>query len=415
MSVTNPLALFGLLLLPLIVLLYMWRARHQRQIVSSTWLWVEVQARFSHQPRRRLPLREPLLLLQLLAALALTLLLAGPALSRPVRVHRIIVLDGSMTMAATDVRPSRWTGALQRVRALLDDRASDTTISVILAGAQARLLGEAPGAADLTRILQALPPPSGSADLAGAAALVRGLAAGGTGAPQVLFLAGAQTAALPLSGIPVHTERLGGALDDQGISGLTVRCAPGNSGCQAFAHVSNMAPSARDDTVAVWADGRLLGRQALRLPANDSLDIDFAVPDGTRVLRAALQRHDALANDDTAWTIVPAPAPLSALLVSDSPGQMLAALQAVPGLSVQVVGTVSYQDSDAAGKDLLVMDGYSEDILPSNPLLLLNPPTDSSLFGMQVTSSSTFLPITQVDTADPLVARAGLLSPGDQR
>ncbi|MGH2408875.1 MAG: BatA domain-containing protein, partial [Chloroflexota bacterium] len=77
-SFSEPRALFGLIVLPILILFYMWRAQHSRQVVSSTWLWQEVMARFSHRPTRRLPLRDPLLLLQLLAALLLVLFLAGP-------------------------------------------------------------------------------------------------------------------------------------------------------------------------------------------------------------------------------------------------------------------------------------------------------------------------------------------------
>lgn len=402
MSLAHPAALAGLILLPLIAALYMWRAQHQRQVVASTWLWVEVQARFSHRPTRRLPLREPLLILQLLAALGLTLLLAGPTFSRPVRVHEIIVLDGSMTMAATDVRPSRWDAALARARSLLSDRSSDTTISLILAGPRARLLGDAPGALDSTRILDHLPPPTGTADVAGAAALAAGLAAGEGGAPRVIFLAGAQTPALPLTTMPVQTQRIGGTLDDQGISSLSIRCATSDAGCQAFARIDNTSAAARDDTLAVWADGRSLGQQELHIPAAGALDLNFAVPDGARVVRATLLRHDALAGDDTAWALTPAPPPTAVLLVSDAPGQMLAALRAVPGVSVQVVDTASYQDSQAAGKDLVVMDGLTPDILPSEPVLLLNPPSDTTLFNVRPGVAP--LPITQIDESDPVVS-----------
>jgi len=52
----------------------------------------------------------------------LTALLAGPALVRPARVHRIVVLDGSAAMAATDVGPSRYVAVIRRARALLDGR-----------------------------------------------------------------------------------------------------------------------------------------------------------------------------------------------------------------------------------------------------------------------------------------------------
>lgn len=402
MSLTHPAALLGLLLLPLIIALYMWRAQHQRQIVSSTWLWSEVQARFSHQPARRRPLRDPLLILQLLAALALTLLLAGPAFGQPVRTHQIVVLDGSISMAATDVAPSRWDAARARVRALLAHRSSGTVLSLILAGPRARLLGEAPGDVDLARIVDRLPPPSGVADLTGAAALAQGLATSGAGPASVLFLAGAQTPVLPLSALPVRTQRIGGALDDQGIDALSTRCVTGDADCQAFARVFNLARAARATTIGVWADGRLLGQQAIRVPAGGALDLDFAVPSGARTVRASLTGHDALAGDDTAWALTPTPPPTAVLLVSDAPGQMQAALQAIPGVQLQVVGTGGYQDSLAAGKDLLVMDGVAPDFLPSVPTLLLNPPSDTSLFTIK--SGSATLPITQIDARDPIVA-----------
>jgi hypothetical protein len=81
---------------------------------------------------------------------------------------------------------------------------------------------------------------------------------------------------------------------------------------------------------------------------------------------------------------------------------MQAALQAIPGVTVQVVGTSSYQDSEAAGKDLVVLDGLAPDILPPEPVLLLNPPTDTTLFSVR--AGVVPLPITQVDESDPVVS-----------
>ena len=402
MSFAHPDALLGLLLVPLLLVFYMWRAQHQRRVVSSTWLWQEALARFTHHPTRRLPLREPLLLLQILATLVLTALLAGPTLGRPARMHRIVVLDSSMAMAAADVSPSRFVAATRRARALLDGRGDDQTISLVLAGPQARLLGHAPGGTDLGAALDRLPVPGGPADLAGAATLVRGLAAaGGQGAPEVTFLASAQTPALALVGLPVRIERFGGALDDQRIDHFSVRCAVDGSSCQAFARVSNTAPRSVADTFSVAADGRVLGRQILQLAAGGSLELDFAVPAGARALEATLLRPDALAADNAAWAIVPVAPPLHAVLASDAPGLILRALRGVPGLSVQVVATSQFQDSVAAGLDLAILDGIAPD-LPPAPTLFLNPPVDNTLLSLQARSAT--LSVAQTDPTDPLLA-----------
>jgi hypothetical protein len=402
MTFTAPAALIGLLLLPAIVLMHLRRARHRQQVVSSIWLWEDIPVQAKHRLVRQLPLHNLLLPLQLLAALVLALLLAGPTWNTSIALHRIVVLDGSLPMVATDVQPSRWSEALHQVQLLLDRRAATETISVILAGPEARLLGTAPTDAGLARAISTLPPPSGTADLAGAAALVQGLAAAiPSGAVRVLFLASAQTGALSVPGLPLRTMRVGGALDNQSISTLAVRCLPSDA-CQAFARVRSTANVPRTVSIAVWADRTSLGQEMLRIPPRGSLDLVFAVPPGTRVMRATLLGHDALAADNTAWALVPVPWPRRVLLVSDSPGQLLPALNAIPGVQVQVVPTASYEDAQAIGKELVVMDGMAPEFLPPNPVMLVHPPADSPL--LQTLKPSVFLPITYVDPQDPVTA-----------
>jgi hypothetical protein len=381
----------------------MWRAQHQRQVVSSTWLWAEALARFSHQPTRRLPLRDPLLLLQLLAVLVLTALFAGPRISQPAHVHQIVVLDGSVAMAATDVSPSRFAVATQRVRSMIDKQGPDDTLSVILAGPHARLVGETGGDASLTAALGRLGPPMGVADLAGAVALAQGIAAApGEGMPRVTFIAAPETPNLPLAGLTVAVSRIGNAaLDDQSIATLTTRCQANGISCQAFARVRNTASSPRSDDLEVLADGQSIGRQTLRLPARGSLDLAFSVPRNARSLQVTLLGRDAVPSDNSAWAVVPAPPHLHALFVSDTPGQLLRALRAVPGLSVQLVSSARAQVANFDGIDLLIMDGVSPDNIPPIPLLLIDPPASTSF--VNVRASNVFLPADHIDVADPLV------------
>ncbi|MGH2348066.1 MAG: BatA domain-containing protein, partial [bacterium] len=105
MTFENPAGLWLLALLPVIVVLYMLRARRQDLEVSSTLLWQRARTDLAAQrPVRRLD-RSVLLLLQLLAVA-----LAAAALSRPQLPlagggrGTVIVLDTSASMQATDVR-----------------------------------------------------------------------------------------------------------------------------------------------------------------------------------------------------------------------------------------------------------------------------------------------------------------------
>jgi hypothetical protein len=200
----------------------------------------------------------------------------------------------------------------------------------------------------------------------------------------------------------VETVRFGGSLDDQSVAALTVRCPPNGDPCQAFARVRNTAPAPRTADLAVWADGQLLGRQTLHLPANGSLDLVFAVGQGTRTLKVALQGNDPFPAGDTAWALVPSPPHLRALLVSDSPAALLRALSAVPGLAISTISQENYRDDSFIGQDLLVVDGYVPDNSPPTPLLVVNPPQDNALIPVQ--AANVFLPVNSIDDADPLVA-----------
>ena len=401
MSFTQPFALLGLLLVPLLVSLYMWRARHRRHYVSSTWLWSEALATFSHTPSRRLPLREPLLLLQLLAVLLLTGLFAGPRLAEPAHVHQIVVLDGSVAMSATDVAPTRFAVARRRVEEMIARLGATDSISVILAGPHARLVGEIPGNANLAAAVDRLSVSQGPADLAGATALARGLAAE-TGSPRMTYVAARETPDLVAGGIPLTTERIGGAtLDDQSIGTLSVRCGLGDVACQAFAHVRNYAGSARQDDLAVWADGRSIGRQTLFLPAYGSLDLTFSLPAGSHTLQASLLRPDAIAADNTAWALVPTPLARKVLLVADDPGRLLPALQAIPGVSVQLMATTKFQYAGFADYDLVVLDGFPPDDFPPVPLLIVDPPATST--SLVVKPGNAFLAASTVATNNQIV------------
>jgi hypothetical protein len=223
----------------------------------------------------------------------------------------------------------------------------------------------------------------------------------------VTFLAAAETPALSLGALPVRTIRYGTAsLDDQSVRRLQVRCQPDGQTCEAFARLGNTATVPRNATLAVWEDGQLLGRQTVTIPARGSLDLTFAVAPGGRVLRLALQRQDALLADNTAFALLPSPPKLQVLLVSNSPGALLQALQAIPGLVVHVINQDQYQDAATIDMDLVVMDGIMPNDTITAPLLLVDPPTDNLL--LAVPATGVYLPVQYVDAQDPLTRNLDL-------
>ncbi len=132
MSFANPawLALLGLL--PVILALHLRRRRHVT--VPSLYLWKRIEDAPTERASSRMPLWSVPLLLQLLLVVLASLALAGPSLTGDGGVsHLIVLLDGSGSMQAQDVRPSRFEEA--RATAAARVRAGDSSLyTVILVG-----------------------------------------------------------------------------------------------------------------------------------------------------------------------------------------------------------------------------------------------------------------------------------------
>ncbi|MBA3959403.1 MAG: VWA domain-containing protein, partial [Chloroflexi bacterium] len=156
MTLLAPLALLGLLFVPLIVAFYLLRLRRHERTVSSTFLWQAlVRDVEANAPWQRLR-RSLLLLLQLLVVVALVLVVARPSGERAAGLARdlVLVVDASASMAATDVFPDRLTAAKRAAIAALADLPADGRVSVVAAAESARVVANE--ATDRGRVSRAI-------------------------------------------------------------------------------------------------------------------------------------------------------------------------------------------------------------------------------------------------------------------
>src|SRR5947208_4112627 len=138
MSFLSPLAfaIFGLTL-PL-VLLYFLKVRRRERRVSSLLLWEAIlRDREASTFFQRLQ-RDPLLILQILALLALTLAMARPVATVMGQGARkvVVVLDLSASMKAHDVSPSRFEAARAAAVSLVRGLGEGAAVMVIEAAVQ---------------------------------------------------------------------------------------------------------------------------------------------------------------------------------------------------------------------------------------------------------------------------------------
>ena len=142
MEFANPAALWFLTLILPIVLLYLLKRRRQDHVVPSIFLWKQaLEDSQAYTPFQKLR-SNLLLLLQILAIVLLTALLAQPyfpAASKQTQ-QWILVLDGSASMQATDEKPNRFDAARNKLSALLKSMSPADEAMLVSVASEASIL-----------------------------------------------------------------------------------------------------------------------------------------------------------------------------------------------------------------------------------------------------------------------------------
>jgi Ca-activated chloride channel homolog len=136
MFFANPWGLLGLLSLPAIVAVHLFQRRFPPLKVAGLHLWgVEVEAREAGRNRDRLPVTLTLIL-ELLAALLLTLVLAQPRLGAAgTTTHLVIVLDDSASMQSVGENEKSFRElAIEQLEQRFSELDEDAVTTIILTG-----------------------------------------------------------------------------------------------------------------------------------------------------------------------------------------------------------------------------------------------------------------------------------------
>jgi len=418
MPFATPLALLGLVFVPLVVAMYLLKLRRDEAVVPSTLLWSRLLADVeANAPWQRLR-RSLLLLLQLLLVIVLALLAARPFLERPAGLARDIVLivDASASMAATDVAPTRLAVAKQAAVDALRDLPSGGKVSVIAAGRTARVVTT--GSSDLARVRQSIMSIDATAstgDLGDALRLASALAAR-SGDAEILVATDAALASMPTTRVDarVRVLRVGRGRENQAIVALAIRTAPSGLTKSAFISVANFDVKQARRRLDVYADGQLIDSRDMFVDpqARAEIVVDDITQQNTRAIDAIEVRlvddpaeapsNDRLASDDRAWAVVPRDSLRRVLLVTDGDPYLQTALTYLPNTELYGRATKDYPTTTGLDKfDLIVFDGYLPPTLPSTAILAVAPPRTSPLGDVAGTLKEPA--IGSLDRAEPIL------------
>ncbi len=321
MTLAFPAVLWGLLVLPAILLLYMLRTKRQDVAVSTVLLWQRARADLAAQrPARRLE-RSVLLLLQLLAAALVVLALARPQVALPWRgeAPTVIVMDTSASMQATDVAPSRFAVARSHAAALA--ASARGPVMVIAAGPRPRTVAPFADGAQARAALARLQPTDGPARLDQAITLAVGQRGAAGGARVEVFT---DRAAAAIAGVTYHIVGVSSA--NVGIAGVNVERDV--RGSVLVVQVTNAGDRAARVPVAVTMNGRPISQRTVPVPPGGLTSLTVPVA-GSGIARIELGSRDALASDNVAYAMVGTPPP-RVIVAGPADRVLTEALAAIP-------------------------------------------------------------------------------------
>ena len=195
-NLVTPLALALGVTLPIVVIFYLLKVRRHDEEVSSTFLWNDlIRDLAAHEPLQRLK-TSLLLLLQLLALALITFTVARPFSEQIGQkpVQAVLLVDGSASMQAQDVQPSRFAKAVEAARATLAGLPENSMATAILVAAHPQVLVAATSdRRQVDRALADAHPSGAAADVREALLLARSLGGDPNARRIYLFTDGAFT------------------------------------------------------------------------------------------------------------------------------------------------------------------------------------------------------------------------------
>jgi len=398
MTLGTPLALLLALIAIPIVIFYILKVRLRRVPVSTNLFWNQI---FEEKPPKSLwqNLRYWLsLLAQLLILALLVLAIADPILSWQTKGARrvVLIMDVSASMQAFDKATTRFDSAKQAAQRVLDGVREQDQVAILTAGTQPEVvLGMGNHVPSLRRAINDLQPVDTPANLGSAVELADQLLGDAPNGQVIVFTDQATPKNTkpdnePKKATAVEYRAFGSNASNVGITQFQTRRSMVDAvGYELLVEVRNASDQPIQCRLEIELDERPVDIFPLKLQPNEtwSRTLEKTSLEGG-ALKASLSKFETdqgedrsknnrLDVDDIAWAILPDRVIQPVLIVS--PGNLF--LQKVFEANPLVRVTVQKEIPTAWPENtVVVLHKLIPDPLPSNPLFIIDPETNSSLF-----------------------------------
>jgi Ca-activated chloride channel family protein len=395
--------------IPVVIVFYLLKRKRVVKLVSSTVLWQkflsETQASAPFQKLRK----NWLLILQIILLALAVLALSRPFFAtktKPAEL-RVVILDTSASMLATDETPSRFEKARAEALKWVDGLANNDQMVILQAGANTEVKQSATSEkAALRRALQSCVCSDGPTRLVPALRMADSLVRDQRSAEIHLFSDGAvpELNEFENKALPLIFHKVGKSDNNLGITALDVRANPEDARLRAvYASVANFSSNSVETEMELLLDDRLLETRPLTVPAGETSPQVFRAEqpkDGIFTVR--ITAKDALAVDNQASIVSLLPKPVHILLVSRGNRLLEKALRAAPNVDL---ATAMDSTDPAAGYDFVVLDDVTPTVWPAGNVLAIHVVNTNWLEGVTRVETPA---IVDWRTAHPLLRYAGL-------
>jgi Ca-activated chloride channel family protein len=376
MNFLAPLGLAFAAAIPVVILFYLLKRKRVVRLVSSTLLWQkflsETQASAPFQRLRK----NWLLILQIILLTLVVLALTRPyfaAKAKPAEL-RVVILDASASMQATDEPPSRFEKARAEALKWVDSLAGSDQMVILQAGANTEVKQSATSEkAALRRALQACVCSDSPTRLVPALRMAESLVRDQRNAEIHLFSDGAvpELNEFENKALPLIYHRVGKNSNNLGITALDVRANPENARQRAiYVNLANFSTNRLVTDLELLLDDRLLETRPLTVAAGEtSPQVFVAAQAKDGVFTVRLTAKDDLAADNQASIVSLLPKPVKVLLVSRGNRLLEKALRAAPEVELS---TATDLTDPATGLDFVVLEDLTPTVWPQGNVLAIH-------------------------------------------
>ena len=374
MTFLYPIGLLGLIGIPILIIIYLIKNRYTEQTIASTYLW-RLSERFL---KKRNPLSKITgiisLILQLLLVTVLSFAIAHPQITLPGKAHEYcFILDGSASMNMEIDGETRFERAKNEISKIIDDAKDGSTFTVVLVGDTTEILIEKSDSAKkaVERLDSAVCSES-IADYIDAIGIAQGYFDDSPSARTYLVTDTDYLETENIKAINVARGENNISIEDLSYvkTGKSTVTVMGNA-------VSYGADRVVDIELYSNLSGEPLGQTKVQAfkdtPASFSFTVDVSE---FYSLTVKTPTEDSYSADNTAVVYdIESENSYNAILVSDTPFLIEAAVESVSNADIKVVSTADYKkeeerlaklDKVMSGYSLYIFDAFSPATLPKD-------------------------------------------------